>query len=89
MQMPSPRSGRQSAPPQNFSDVYSQSHTDAELAENMRSYFARKVPAPIWLSLSAMQIVAGLVSLFIGPFIFKNTKMEYIQAPSTLPITIA
>lgn len=53
-------------PPQHLADVYSQSHDDAELAGNMRSFFAQKVPSPIWLTISMAQIIAGIVSLFIG-----------------------
>lgn len=55
-------------PPQHLVDVYNGSHSDMELAENMGTFLSRKVPAPIWLTLSVIQIVAGLVSLFIGAF---------------------
>lgn len=73
VQKPSPRgtiatldSHQQHAPPQHLADVYTGSQSDLDLAENMGTFMSRKVPAPIWLTLSIVQIVAGLVSLFIG-----------------------
>lgn len=49
-----------------LAEVYSDSGDTAQFCENLETFLAEKVPAAIWISLLSLQIIAGLISIFIG-----------------------
>uniref|UniRef100_A0A915EI12 Uncharacterized protein n=1 Tax=Ditylenchus dipsaci TaxID=166011 RepID=A0A915EI12_9BILA len=51
-----------------LADVYSASSDSFQFADNLRAFFDNNVPGFVWTVFSVLQIVAGLVSIFVGTF---------------------
>lgn len=59
-----------------LADVYSASSDSFQFADNLRAFFDDNVPSFVWTVFSAVQILAGLVSIFVGTF---NFPLCYIE----------
>jgi hypothetical protein len=53
-----------------LAEVYSSSDDTVQFAGNLRTFLSERIPIGLWIGFAALEILIGLVILFVGESIF-------------------
>ncbi|CAD5217775.1 unnamed protein product [Bursaphelenchus okinawaensis] len=59
-----------------LADVYSNSDDTVQFAGNLRSFINKHIPWMVWIGLGIVEILAGLISIFIGTYNYSMCEVQ-------------